>query len=129
MLWRLVGPAQVYATVELETAAGERILITNDSGSSNPIAQPGQIEVSSLPLGAGAAAVVKAHALRTRGLSPGAIRTLDDVLRLQERQARIKRDAARARGWVSEAELRGLLGGSYDELAAEVRVQLAALLG
>jgi len=127
-IWRLVGPSSTYEVIELESdCADDRMLISNNSGTANPMAQPEMIDLLSLPFGTHAKQLLEAHQARL----PAATRPILDreaVLALQERQRLIKREAARQRGWVSESELRGLLGASYAELGPAVREQLSEML-
>ena len=128
-IWRLAGPFATYEVVELESELDDgRVLITNNSGSANPFQQPRGIEMSALPLGTGVDVIVRTHAARIAdGPAARAIPNLDALLALQERQRVLKREFARERGWISDTELRGMLGGSYGELADAVREELAKL--
>jgi cell wall assembly regulator SMI1 len=128
-LYRIQGPFMAVEVVECESVLEDgRILMTNNTGTSNPFAQPENIQPLALPLGMKPGDVLKAHLDRLAGQAVRAIPDMDAVLALQERQRVIKREAARARGWVSDAELRSMLGGSYRELAPAVRAELAARL-
>jgi cell wall assembly regulator SMI1 len=128
-LYRLEGPMLAMEVVDLETELADgRILMTNNSGTSNPFAQPEPMQALALPLGTKVPELVKAHLARFDGAAARALPDLDAVVALQERQRVIKREAARARGWVSDGELRSMLGASYRELAAAVRAELATRL-
>lgn len=128
-IWRLAGPFATYEVVELESELDDgRVLITNNSGSANPFQQPSVIELSALPLATEAHVLVRTHEARIAGgPAARAIPDLDALLALQERQRVLKREFAREHGWVSDAELRGMLGGSYNELVDAVREELAKL--
>jgi cell wall assembly regulator SMI1 len=128
-LYRLQGPFMAVEVVECESALADgRILMTNNTGTSNPFEQPAGIELLALPLGTKPGDVLKAHRARIEGQATQAIADMGAVLELQERQRLIKREAARARGWVSDSELRSMLGASYRELAGAVRAELATRL-
>lgn len=131
-VWRLQGPTQAYEVVDLESELENgRILITNNSGAANPFAPPPGLEQIALPLGTAASALFEAHRRRLDVAPSSAVDVpdLDAVLVLQEKQRVIKREHARAEGWVSESDLRNLLGSAYPVLGAQVRSRLALLLG
>lgn len=131
-VWRLQGPTQAYEVVDLESELEDgRILITNNTGAANPFAPPPGLEQIALPLGTAPSALFEAHRRRldAAALVARSLPDLDAVLALQERQRVIKREHARAEGWISEGDLRNLLGSAYSVLGAQVRARLAALLG
>jgi cell wall assembly regulator SMI1 len=129
MAWRIAHPLADYEIVDLESELDDgSVLLTNNAGPSNPFAQPDSIRVVSLARGTGMAELVRAHRMRLDGQVARPLADLDAVLALQERQRIAKRDAARARGWVGDGELRSLLGASYHELADAVRAELSARL-
>jgi cell wall assembly regulator SMI1 len=130
-IWRLVGPFMTVEVIELESILADgRVLITNNTGASNPFDQPPDILIEALPLGTAAAKLESAHRARLQdaGADVSRIADLHAVLAVQEHQRMIKRDFARRRGWISDSELRAMLGGSYRELAPRVRELLAGLL-
>jgi hypothetical protein len=128
-VWRLDHPLGAYEVVDVETELDDgRVLITNNAGTSNPFTQPESIETLSLARGTKMPDLVAAHLPRLAGRPVRPLPDLDAIVALQERQRVIKRDSARARGWVSDGELRSMLGGSYHELADAVRKELAARL-
>lgn len=131
-IWRLAGPFMTYEVIELESMLADgRVLITNNTGASNPVDQPPGIQVEALPLGTAAAKLAAIHQGRLQDAKAQAnpIADLDAVLAVQERQRLIKREHARKNGWISDSELRSMLGGSYRELAPRVREILVELLG
>lgn len=131
-VWRLQGPTQAYEVVDFESELEDgRILITNNSGAANPFAPPPGLEQIALPLGTDPSALFEAHCrrLNAAGIAARTLPDLDAVLALQEKQRLIKREHARAEGWVSEGDLRNLLGSAYSVLAAQVRSRLTLLLG
>jgi cell wall assembly regulator SMI1 len=130
--WRLQGPFQAYEVVDLESELEDgRILITNNTGAANPFAPPPGLEQMALPLGTALPALFDAHRRRldAAGSAARAQPDLDAVLAVQEKQRVLKREHARAEGWVSEGDLRNLLGSAYPVLGARVRARLVALLG
>lgn len=130
--WRLQGPFQAYEVVDLESELEDgRILITNNTGAANPFAPPPGLEQMALPLGTALPALFEAHRRRldAAGSAARALPDLDAVLAVQERQRVIKREHARSQGWVSESDLRNLLGSAYPMLGARVRARLTTLLG
>lgn len=131
-VWRLQAPQAVYEVVDFESELGDgRILVTNNSGAANPFQPPPLIEQLALPLGTDIANLRAAHARRVAAAASPAQRLpdLDAVLALQERQRQIKREHARGLGWISDGDLRGLLGGAHALLGARVRARLVAILG
>jgi cell wall assembly regulator SMI1 len=129
-IWRLEGPMMAMEVVDLESELEDgRIFMSSNNGSANPFEQPEPMFAMSLPLGTPVRELLKAHVARLDGQMARPIPDLEAMVALQERQRIIKRDAARARGWASDAELRGLLGGSYRELAGAVRAELVKMLG
>jgi hypothetical protein len=130
-IWRLVGPHSRYEVTELESVLADGSVVrTNDQGTTNPFEQPPQIMQLSLPPGTDAATLVAVHRdrLAEAPSPPAPLPDLDAVLAAEERQRMVKHEFARSRGFVSDAELRGLLGASFDELAGLVREELARLL-
>jgi hypothetical protein len=130
-IWRLAGPHSCYEVTELESVLADGSVVrTNDLGTTNPFEQPSQIMQLSLPPGTDAATLVAVHRERLAegGERPVELPGLDAVIAAQEHQRVIKREFARSRGWVTDTELRGLLGASFDDLADLVREELATLL-
>ncbi len=126
-LWRLAGPFSVVEAVELESLlADQSIVLTNNTGAANPFAAPPLIDQESLPQDCPLPLLVETHGRRLQGSATAAvpIADMDSVVALQERQRLIKRDHARQQGWISEPELRGLLGASYRELGPRVQALL-----
>lgn len=122
-VWRLVGPFSVVEAVELESLLEDgSILLTNNTGAANPFAAPPKIAQESLPQGCSLLLLVETHSRRLQAspLAAVLIADMDGVLALQEQQRVIKREHSRAQGWISEPELRGLLGASYRELGPRV---------
>lgn len=126
-VWRLAGPFSVVEAVELESLLEDHsIVLTNNTGAANPFAAPPLIAQESLPQDCTLPFLVETHMNRLQN-APSAtvpIRDMEGVVALQERQRVIKRDHAREQGWISDAELRGLLGGSYRELGPRVQALL-----
>lgn len=132
VVWRLVGPGSVVDAVELESMLEDQsIMMTHNLGSSNPFDTPPLIARQSLPQDCPLPLLIEAHRNRLQHAHANAvpIHDLEGVTALQERQRVIKSDHAREQGWISEAELRGLLGASYRELAPAVRAWLRELDG
>jgi hypothetical protein len=130
-IWRLAGAHSCYEVIELESVLADGSIVqTSNQGTANPFEQPPQIRQLSLPAGTDAATIVATHRERLTGYAsqPIALPDVQAIINAQERQRVIKREFARSRGWVGEAELRGMLGASYDELADLVREELALLL-
>lgn len=128
-VWRVDHPMGAYEVVDLESELDDgRVLITNNAGTANPFTQPDAIETLSLARGTTMSELLAAHLPRLSGQPARTLPDLDAVVDLQERQRVLKREAARARGWVSDSELRSMLGASYRELAPVVREELSARL-
>jgi hypothetical protein len=130
VIWRLAGPFSVVEAVELESMLEDRsILLTNNTGATNPFAAPPLIAQQSLPQDCPLSLLVETHGRRLQSSHGAAmpIADMDGVVAVQERQRVIKRDHARQQGWISEPELRGLLGGSYRELGPRVQALLKGM--
>jgi cell wall assembly regulator SMI1 len=129
-IWRLVGPFSAVEAVDLESSLDDgTILITNNTGAANPFDPPPQIDQHCLPIGTPVGHLHAAHQQRLRNAGQARmLADLDDVLAVQEQMRQLKRRHAASRGWVSDAELRSMLGGSYDELAGQIRLELDSLL-
>jgi hypothetical protein len=130
-MWRLAGPFSCFEATELESVLADGSVVrTNDLGTANPFEQPPQIVQLSLPPDTDAATLVGVHCERLARLAspPVALPDLGAVIAAQEHQRVIKREFRRSRGWVTETELRGLLGDTYDLLGDMVRAELAELL-
>ena len=130
-MWRLAGPDSCYEATELESVLADGSVVrTNDLGTANPFEQPPQITQLSLPPDTDAATLVTVHGERLARLASPAVALPDlgAVIAAQEHQRVIKREFRRSLGWVTETELRGLLGDSFDVLEDLVRAELARLL-
>lgn len=129
--WRVQGPFQICEVVDLESELLDgRILITNNSGAANPFETPPGVEQLALPLATPIPQLYETHRrrLQTAGSPACLIPDLDAALALQEKQRLRKREHARSQGWISDAELRSLLGGAYQILGDRVRARLEQLL-
>ena len=128
--WRLEGLFQAMEVVDLESALIDgRILITNNTGTADPFAPPAGVERVELPLKTGLGRLWAVHAERLADTEARPLPDLQAAEALQESLRLKKREDARAMGWVTDAELRSLLGGAYEELADQVRAKLDSLLG
>lgn len=128
--WRLEGLFQAMEVVDLESQLVDgRILITNNTGTADPFAPPTGVEKVELPLKTGLNKLWEVHAERLTDLDARPLPDLQAAEALQEALRLKKREDARAKGWVSDAELRGLLGGAYEELADQVRARLSRMMG
>jgi hypothetical protein len=130
-IWRLAGPLSCFEATELESVLADGSIVrTNDLGTANPFEQPPQIMQVSLPPGTDAGTLVAVHGERLAELVSPPVRLpdLDAFFGAQEHERVNKREFRRSHGWVSETELRGMLGASFDDLADLVRAELARLL-
>jgi cell wall assembly regulator SMI1 len=129
-VWRVANAFTAVEAIELESWLEDgSVLLTGNTGSANPFEAPTGILQECLPQGTNAKQLEDVH---RRRLGARAARPLPDmaaVTALQEAQRQLKREHARRAGWVSESELRGLLGASYAELAPRVRAELQRLIG
>ena len=129
-VWRLNASCEV---IEIESHASDgHVWITNNTAGLNPFVPPPAITLLQLPNSAPAKTIWAAHQSQLQSLAPAtallAMRTVDDVTALFEHQNKIKRAHAKAKGWVSDSELKALLGVSYPMLADRVRLALDVLV-
>jgi hypothetical protein len=130
MLFR--GQYKTANVVELETVfSNGTVLCTNNAGGINPYGQGPHFLQEKLPAGTAPAAVLERHMARVAShaaLHPRytirEIRTLEEVSRQQAEQVRQKNAYRRSIGFVSEEELRAMMGDQYDQIAPKVREKL-----
>lgn len=118
--------------VELETAFSDGTVIsTNNAGGINPYGQGPHFLQEKLPPGTAPAALLERHLARVTShaaLHPRygirEIRTIDEVSRQQAEQVLAKNAYRRSIGFVSDEELRAMMGEQYDKFAPRVREKL-----
>jgi len=122
--------AKVYE-LETETADG-RFIRTDNSGDMNVFAPAENVEVVSYPVNTPPQAVFVHHEerleeLKREGTDLVMFASVDDLFRMQER-LRAGNNAYRERiGFVTDEELRKLLGDRYDRFAGRIRAYLDQL--
>lgn len=118
--------------VELETAFSDgTVLSTNNAGGINPYGQGPHFLQEKLAPGTQPAALlerhegrVKLHAASHPRHSIQEVRSLEEVSAQQARQVVAKNAYRRSIGFVSEDELRAMMGEQYDQFAPKVREKL-----
>ena len=118
--------------VEMETAfSNGTVISTSNAGGINPYGQgPHFLQEKMAPRTPPAAIVekhdarVKMHAAAHPRLAMRAIRTIDEVMAQQAQQVTAKNAYRRSIGFVSDEELRAMMGEQYDRIAPKVREKL-----
>jgi len=118
--------------VELETAFSDGTVIsTNNAGGINPYGQGPHFLQEKLPAGSAPAAIVGRHEARVKEHAAAhpnrtirTIRTIEEVSAQQAEQVLAKNAYRRSIGFVSEEELRSMMGEQYDKFAPKVREKL-----
>lgn len=136
IILKLTGKWQEPAVVDFESELSDgHFLVTNNSSQLNPFGTGSQIDSLALPLKTSIADVLAAHRTRLAaylqshaGVQPIALTDIDSVFALQARLGACKRDYRRSIGYISDAELRQLLGPRHDELQEKVRQKLQLLM-
>lgn len=123
------------AVIELETAISDgHFIITNNSGSANPFTYGGNIAIEKLALGTKTEDVIKRHRTRVReylGIHhkehalPAP--SMADISQLLTKLTQAKNRYRKSICYITDTELREMLGGHYEQLANRVRTRLAAL--
>lgn len=112
--------------LESETSAG-RFIITNNTGELNPFIAGDAIDMLTLPVKTSVRDIVMAHFSQLQKYSQDDIKLIPDlnaVFAMQER-LRVAKNAYRERiGYVTDAELKQMLGKQYDKYAADIRKYL-----
>lgn len=128
-IWRLNADREA---IEIESHANDgHVWITNNTAGQNPFSPPPAITLLQLPSSTPAKTLWAAHQTQLQALAPStlvAMHSVDDVTALFEHQNQIKRSHAKANGWISDGELKALLGVSYPVLADRVRQALSELV-
>jgi hypothetical protein len=126
-IWRVEHPHSLTECIELISELEDGgILATNTLDRATPFAQPATFDTAYLPRDTDANTLVAAHVARLAGRATRPAPDLEAVQAQAERVRRQKRQAARARGWADDAELRTLLGANFDVLRDAVRAELDA---
>jgi hypothetical protein len=135
LLMLVKGQYKTADIVELETAFSDGTVIsTNNAGGINPYGQGPHFLQEKLPARTGPAAIlerhearVKEHAAQHPQHSIRTIRTIEEVSAQQAEQVLAKNAYRRSIGFVSEEELRSMMGEQYDKFAPKVREKLKLL--
>lgn len=129
---RMKGQFRTVRVVELETAFDDDTVIsTSNAGGVNPYEQGPHFRSEKLPAGTELERVLATHASRVADYAnthlranPRVIRNLAEVTEQQALQTVSKNAYRRSIGFVSEPELRALMGAQYDKFAPLVREKL-----
>lgn len=127
-------PANV---VELETAFSDGTVVsTSNAGATNPFGQGPRFLQEKLATATAPAAILERHEARVdeyAAAHPAAsvieIRTIEEVTAQQARQVAAKNAYRRSIGFVSDEELRAVMGEQYDRVAPKVREKLRLMAG
>lgn len=133
LLLRLSGQWTVAKVVELESETADgRFITTNNTGDVNVFSHGEHMDMVALPLNARYEEVFSTHQARletykNEGEKLKVYASLDDILKAQER-LRLANNAYRERiGFITDEELRTLLGKQYDQLAPRIKKYLQKL--
>lgn len=126
------GQYRTANVVELETAfSNGTVISTNNAGGINPYGQGPHFLQEKLAPGTSPAALLERHEARVKShaaLHPRytirEIRTMEEISRQQAEQVVAKNAYRRSIGFVSDEELRAMMGAQYDEFAPKVREKL-----
>ncbi len=126
------GQFRTARVVEFETAFDDDTVIsTSNAGGVNPYEQGPHFRSEKLPAGTELERVLATHASRVADYAnahlranPRVIQTLAEVTEQQALQTVSKNAYRRSIGFVSEPELRALMGVQYDKFAPIVREKL-----
>jgi hypothetical protein len=126
------GQYRTNNVVELETAfSNGTVISTNNAGGISPYGQGPHFLQEKLPLGTAPAALLERHSARVKShaaLHPRhkirVIRTLEELSKQQAEQVLAKNAYRRSIGFVSDEELRAMMGEKYDQFAPKVREKL-----
>ncbi len=134
LLLLVTGKWKVYPMVECVTQFEDGTHLSTQHENPSPFRFDGAIRVEHVPRGTAIPALVERHRARVsehRAQHPQAVAMRADDIEGMERRWRATQQAKRAYraavGYVTDDELRGLLGGQYDRFADKVRAQLAVL--
>ncbi len=134
LLLLATGKWKATTMVECVTQFKDGTHLSTQHESLSPFRFDGTIRIERLPQGTPIAELVERHRARVadhRARHPGAVALRATDLAGMERRwratQRVKRAYRTAVGYVTDDELRGMLGGHYDRFAAKVRERLALL--
>ena len=136
--WVLMTLKGLYRTtdvVELETTFLDgTTLSTNNAGDMGAFKYGPTIIQVKLARGTSAARIYEVHAQRVKehaaahpGIAIRKVRTFEEVSAQQARMTQAKNAYRRSIGFVSDEELRTMMGPQYDGLSGKVREKLAAM--
>jgi tetratricopeptide (TPR) repeat protein len=134
LLWLLMivlGKWKKFRMVELESETADgRFLITNNSGDVNPFSAGDEVDLINLPSKTSIEETIASHLDRIEQCPEDFITrigSLDEAFELQER-LRLAKNAYRERiGFVTDDELKKLLGKHHDRYASDVKKYLTRL--
>jgi tetratricopeptide (TPR) repeat protein len=133
--WAILTVTRKFRTaqvVEFETAfTDDTVISTSNAGGANPYEQGPHFLAEKLPAGTKPEQLLAIHERRVSEYLashpravPRELRTLHEVSEQQAMQTAAKNAYRRSIGYVSEQELRSLMGDQYDEYAPRVREKL-----
>jgi hypothetical protein len=134
LLLLVTGKWKVYPMVECVTQFEDGTHLSTQHENPSPFRFDGAVRIEHMPRGTPIPALVERHRARVsehRAQHPQAVAMRADDIEGMERRWRATQQAKRgyraAVGYVTDDELRGLLGGQYDRFADKVRERLAVL--
>lgn len=117
--------------IQLESVTTDgRFLLTSNSGGINPFnSAPDHVDALALAPDTKISALIAAHQKRLQACNAEWVKygSVDDVLASQERLRLLKNAHRESIGFITEDELKSLLGKQYDKLAERVRHYLHLL--
>jgi hypothetical protein len=135
LVMTLKGEYRAADVVEFETSFADGTTIsTNNAGNLGPFGYGPSFLQEKLPRGTPPAGLyqahkarVKAHAAAHAGVAVRKLRTFEEVSAQQAQMTLAKNAYRRSIGFVSDDELKQMMGPQYDQLAGKVREKLAIM--
>lgn len=133
--WVVLVFKRIYRTanvIEFETAfADDTVISTNNAGGISPYGYGPKFLQEKFAPGTPAAVLLKthlervaAHAKAHPAITMRTAHTFDDVVRQQAAQTAMKNDYRRSIGFVTDEELRSLMGDQFEKFAPKVKAKL-----
>lgn len=118
--------------VDIETELSDgSFLVTHNAGNLSPLAYGDKVQVEALPLKSGIQKVIARHWQRLEEhlennpqLSIREVHNMEEINALQNRLRETKNAYRRSINYVTETELRGMLGKAYDQFSDKIYERL-----
>lgn len=135
-LYREASPQMTVEVVEFEsTTSSGKTYRTSNIGGVDFFRNPESIAVETTPLGTAAPRVLALHRSRMavaealeKGLVWTSVSSAEDLTARSEAQRKAKRAFARSRGWITNEELKAMIGSDSREQFVDIRAQLIRTL-